>query len=146
MTTIRLDGGRVTFRDGKVGTGEDCCCDQETPECPESCPDLEVSVTVSYCGITAAVVMGIPGNTSTLEMNGSDFIVAFAAIECGDYGPNGERGWLLSVGGCGVCDGNGEGDAWEGFIEQTADGCPVAGNVNMETVASGLFTVTAVVQ
>ena len=33
MTQITLQNGSIVVRDGKVGTEQNCCCDQQTPDC-----------------------------------------------------------------------------------------------------------------
>jgi hypothetical protein len=138
MTTVTFQDGAVVLRDGKVGTGLECCC--EKCVCPQ-CDNLTVSVSLDYCGLTASLVIPIPGADSDRAppLPGpndpfdpdEDFIFLDGDIICGELGPGGQCGWLLSLLVCYKCGNDQNGEGFTAFIAQGEDGCPELGPIDL---------------
>jgi hypothetical protein len=55
MTTIAFEDGKPVFRDGKVGTGQECCCGSEC-----DCEGCDYSVDIEIEGQTLNVSLNVP--------------------------------------------------------------------------------------
>ena len=104
--------------------------------CATSC-STQVSISVSFCGMTVTTTVPIPGVLGFAQANLPDgsYLIVSAQIACGPCG------WGLSMGVCGYCEETQEA-ASDGFsaaipfaeMPQHANGtyCPQAGAVNLE--------------
>lgn len=112
--TIVKRNGKILFRDDKVASGLSCCC----PGCPEYC-NRTVTVNIkineyipaSPCSyFSNQLVMSMPGNDSDsvgdsfdTNPNTSGWLSTLGDVACGNFGPDGELGWLIMVGICWIC-------------------------------------------
>ena len=129
MTRITLQDGKIVLRDGKVGTEQACCCDDEPCVCPPCSDDFSFSVT--WAGLTAT--------TNICFVDGSYFGVA------NEFPPNGfitlevtascEIGnWLLAATLCyqeGNCNAASRYSLVVPCEDTDADGFPAAGAVTL---------------
>ena len=139
MSFITFQDGRVVFRDGKVGTGFECCCDRDDEGCPESCED-DLTVTASVGGMTATVVVPIPGGGSARfnKNDGSgDYIEVTASIACGPFGPGDALAWAVSVGVCYQSGGFLNGDTFGSVVAIGPGNCPEPGDVGLVCIPFG---------
>lgn len=138
MTLISFQAGDVVMRDGQVGTEQGCCC-EDGGGCAESC-DEELTVSGSIGGMTATVVIPIPGAGSARfdKNDGSgDYVEVDATIVCGTYGPGGALAWAVFVGVCYQSDGAINSDSFTSTVALEADGCPTAGDVGLACAGFG---------
>jgi hypothetical protein len=140
MTTITTQDGKIVFRDGRVGTGQGCCCDGGGDGgCAESC-DAELTATGSIGGMTATVVIPIPGGGSSRfnKPDGSgDYVEVDASIICGTYGPGGALAWAVFVGVCYQSGGVTNGESFAATVPLEPNGCPPAGDVGLACMPFG---------
>lgn len=115
------------FLPGKCG----CCC----PPCVDDCEEL--TVTASYCDITATVTCPAPGQSESVqETDGENYIIVNSSItcECGE--------WCVTVSLCIVCNGLLHGDVFYGCVTQE-ETCPV-GDIPLECLSEQLFNIPCV--
>jgi hypothetical protein len=75
MTTITTQDGKIVFRDGRVGTGQECCCETETP-CV--CPQMD-----SLC--IAIELVRFDGNTVNLTQDDFFWFGNFGGASSDEY-------------------------------------------------------------
>lgn len=103
--------------------------------CSDSCAS-EMTITVTFCGMTVTETLPIPGilNQGLVNLPDGSYLIVSAAIGCVACG------WAVSVGVCAYCDATGEAasdgfDALVPFADQPQDGrfyCPESGAVDLK--------------
>jgi hypothetical protein len=136
---IGLKGGRVLFVDDRVRAGEPddttlCKC------CAASC-ESEVTVSCTFCGMTAEETFSIPGILTTggpglpdvsASLPDGSYIILSAQISCTPCG------WALLIGVCAFCVATSQfsSDGFTALIPfagaESPGGCPEAGPVTLE--------------
>ena len=102
--------------------------------CADDCTE-EVTISVSFCGMTVTETLPIPGILTQGQANLPDgsYLIVSAQISCGPCG------WYLDIGVCAYCDATQQAasdgfTAYIPFAETPADGntyCPEAGPVTL---------------
>ena len=129
MTLITFDSGKVVMRDGKVGTEQECCCDDEPCVCPP-CSD-EFSFSVAWAGLTATTTTCFDGGYSgaAFEFNDDGLIAINVSATCED------GNWTLSASLCYDQDGCLVASNYSVVIpceDVDEDGFPSAGAVTLQ--------------
>jgi hypothetical protein len=138
VTSIFFYNGGVLFEGGAAAASQDCCCDDED-QCAESC-DAQLTATGSIGGMTATVVVPIPGGGSARfnKNDGSgDYVEVDATIICGTYGPGGALAWAVFVGVCYQSGGVTNGESFTATVPLEPNGCPPAGDVGLACAGFG---------
>lgn len=147
MTLITFQDQSVVMKDDKVATELECCCDQEEVcDCPDlgtyPCDALTISVDVSYEDV-ADTLQASPGRfDSGGGVGASVFLFIDLSSFCGNYGPNGECGWLIQIYICGCDDPSVNpyncgpiAQTWQAFAPMGNDNqCPEVGNLTFNCV------------
>lgn len=128
MTLITFQGDSVLFKGDKVGSEQACCCGDGGCDCPADCDPLELSVTLTYCNMTAQVVVPVPGSGNMQVNNGDDFLIVEASITCLPTPP---CGWAVDVLVCYRCNEMMNGEGFFAVVPQQANGCPDTGAVDL---------------
>lgn len=103
--------------------------------CSDSCEN-EMTVSVTWCGMTVTETLPIPGVLNQAQANLPDgsYLIVSASISCGPCG------WAVSVGVCAYCEATEEAasdgfDAFVPFADQPDAGrsyCPQSGAVDLQ--------------
>lgn len=112
------------------GDEEDLPCKCCSFDCDE-----ELTVSVSFCGMTVTETLTIPGILNQVQVNLPDgsYLIVSAMISCVPCG------WYVGIGICAYCDATGQAasDAFTGFVpfadtaEPDGKYCPTAGAVDL---------------
>jgi hypothetical protein len=105
--------------------------------CASDC-STEVTIQVTFCGMTVTITLPIPGvngfTEATIKPDPDSYLIVEASIACTDCG------WSLAIGVCGYCDATNQfaSDSFTALIpffsaEETpgAGYCPVTGEVDL---------------
>lgn len=97
--------------------------------------DEDLTVSVSFCGMTVTETLPIPGilNQGQANLPDGSYLIVSAMISCGPCG------WYVDIGICAYCDATGQAasDAFTGFVpfadtaEPDGKYCPTAGAVDL---------------
>lgn len=123
---IRLHNSRVFLSESNDSRPCKCC----SFDC-----STDLSISVSFCGMTVTATVPIPGNLDSAQANLPDgsYLIVSGSISCGPCG------WALDIGVCGYCESTQEA-ASDGFTalipfaataEATGGYCPESGAVDL---------------
>lgn len=131
MTLVTFQDGQIVMRDGKVGTGEECCCPQCTPcECGwlfSGTYDYELTITCNGNPVTQTgqIVNGVfvPADEPSIVPS-LNFCVVFATnLFCADPGTP-----------CTYSSGTIEPEGWDGCCENRVS---LVGEYTLNQLAGG---------
>lgn len=141
---IAIQNNAIIIRGSAIALGKACCC----CPCPSEC-EVFLTVDASIGGMAVSKTVSVPGaGDARFEKNdgSGDYISIDVTILCGQFGEQGECGWLVAVGVCYQSDGVVNGELFEAFLALDEDFCPDAGSVDLQCVFLGCnATVTAAI-
>lgn len=124
MTLITFQGGKPVFRDGKVGTGQGCCCDGCPLECPPSPTEWRIvdqDDDVWFMG-DVLVNPGYVHNCKNPDYNCDqtryildDYFLMYGCSQPAGYRKDGQQTLRLQVLGC-------NGNQWTNVTERCGGG------------------------
>jgi hypothetical protein len=128
MTLITFQDGKVVMRDDKVGTEQECCCEEEEFVCDETC-NKTITVNWSNNGASGTLTYTIADRGTFTQIPG---LRVSSSISC-RTAVDGK--WFISVIMCGIAPYTS--GSWAAIIDAESDGCPPDGAVTWTTVFGG---------
>lgn len=133
MTSARLIDGKVVLLNGLVRVGSEG--DTRPCKCCAGVCDADLSIEITFCGMTLNATVAIPGVLpfAQVDLPDGSYIIASGTISCGPCG------WAVDIGVCAYCEATQQA-ASDGFVasipfaDNPEDGggyCPQTGGIDL---------------